>query len=99
MGNHHVGRALEAAAKGFWLGNGETAVTKERALEVIDAIAEEFRGSDAEFDDATYPNEPLGRLMAIAFGPYPEPGAEPDHEGEGWYEGIERPFFERYNFC
>ena len=100
MGNHDVGRAIEAGAIGFWFGNGGAPVTKERALAALDAIVpEHFRGSDAEFDDATSPEGPLGQLLAIAFGPYPAPGHEPDADGEGWYEGIERPFYERYDFC
>lgn len=99
MGNHDVGRAMGAAARGFWAGNGDAPVTKEKALAVLDAAAEQFRGDDAEFDDETQPDEPLGRLLAIAFGPFPAPGHEPDEDWEGWYEGIERPFSERYGFC
>jgi len=98
MGNHDVGRAMGAAARGFWAGNGDAPVTKEKALAVLDAVAERFRGADAEFEDETLPDEPLGRLMAIAFGPLP-PDQEPDDDGEGWYEGIERPFRDRYEFC
>lgn len=99
MGNHNVGRAMGAAARGFWAGNGDAPVTKEKALAVLDAAAEQFRGADAEFDDECYPDEPLGRLMAIAFGPWPVPGQESDEDGEGWYEGVQRPFSERYEFC
>jgi hypothetical protein len=99
MGNHDVGRAMGATARGFWAGNGDAPVTKEKALAVLDASAEQFRGADAEFDDECFPEEPLGRLLAIAFGPWPVPGQEPDEDGEGWYEGIERPFRDRYEFC
>jgi len=100
MGNHDVGRAMGAAARGFWAGNGGEPVSKEKALAVLDAAAEMFRGADAEFDDETFPDEPLGRLMAIAFGPFPPEGQDvEDDDGEGWYEGIERPFRERYEFC
>ena len=99
MGNHDVGRALGATARGFWAGNGDAPVTKERALAVLDAAAEQFRGADAEFDDECFPEEPLGRLLAIAFGPWPIEGQEPDEDGEGWYEGIERQFHDRYDFC
>ena len=99
MGNHDVGRAMAAAARGFWAGNEDAPVTKEKALKVLDAAAEQFRGADAEFDDEADPEQPLGRLLVIAFGPYPAPGQEPDADGEGWYEGIYRPFSDRYNFC
>lgn len=101
MGNHDVGRGMGAAARGFWAGNGEAPVSKERALAVLDAAAELYRGADAEFDDECFPDEPLGRLMAIAFGPWPPEGHEPedDIDGEGWYEGIVRPFRQRYEFC
>jgi hypothetical protein len=101
MGNHEVGRGLGAMARGFWAANGDAPVTKEKALAVLDAAAEPYRGADAEFDDETFPEEPLGRLLAIAFGPFPPEGHEPndDDDGEGWYEGIERPFRDRYEFC
>lgn len=100
MGNHHIGRAMGAAARGFWAANGDAPVSKEQALVFLDAAAEGFRGADAEFDDELYPGEPLGRLIAIAFGPWPpEGGAPPDDDGAGFYEGIERPFKDRYDFC
>lgn len=94
---------MNAAAKGFWAGNGDAPVTKEKALAVLDAAAEEFRGADAEFDDHCFPDEPLGRLLAIAFGPWTEEDAAKDDDGEDcgdhWYEKIQRPFSERYEFC
>jgi hypothetical protein len=104
MGNHNVGRAMAAAAKGFWAGNGDAPVSKEKALAVLDATAEEFRGADAEFDDHCWPDEPLGRLLAVAFGPWTEDddkknNADPNNVGMHWYEKIETPFSERYGFC
>lgn len=101
MGNHHVGRAMNSAAKGFWVGNGDAPVTKEKALAVLDAVAEEWRGADAEFDDHLDPDEPLGRLLMIAFGPWTKDDElENDRaEGEHWYEKIKQPFSERYEFC
>lgn len=101
MGNHDVGRAMGAAAAGFWAGNGDRPVTKEQALAVLDAAGERFRGADAEFDDECFPEEPLGRLLAIAFGPWTKADEKTDRRtsGETWYEKIQRPFNERYGFC
>lgn len=99
MGNHDVGRALAAAAKGFWVGNGDAPVTKERALAALDAVAEDFRGADAEFDDHLLPDEPLGRLVGAAFGPWTAEDEAADEDGEAWYEKIRRPFSDRYDFC
>lgn len=76
-------------------------VTKEEALAFLDAIGEEFRGADAEFDDyATFEHDvpleeqPLVRLLAIAFGPWAA-----DDAIEHWYEKIYVPFSDRYDFC
>lgn len=101
MGNHDVGRALASAAKGFWAGNGDAPVTKERALAVLDAAAEEWRGADAEFDDHLFPDEPLGKLVSVAFGPWtPEDEAkDAEDDGDHRYEKIDRPFRDRYKFC
>lgn len=99
MGNHDVGRGMHAAAKAFWVANGDAPVTKEKALAVLDAMAEDYRGADAEFDDYLCQDEPLGRLLAIAFGPWGEQQEAEDSDGEGWYETIQRPFSERYEFC
>lgn len=98
MGNHDVGRAMNAAAKGFWAGNGDAPVTKEKALAVLDAVGEEFRGADAEFDDYTFPDEPLGRLLAIAFGPWTDEDKAATNE-DWWYDKIETHFYARYGFC
>lgn len=99
MGNHDVGRAMGAAARGFWAGNGDAPVTQEKALAVLDAAGEMFRGADAEFDDELFPDEPLGKLVRIAFGPWTDEQQSTDTDGEGWYETIECPFHKRYDFC
>ena len=93
MGNHDVGRGMSAAARGFWAGNGDAPVTKEKALAVLDAAAESYRGADAEFDDEADPNTPLGRLMEAAFGPWK------GDDWDSWYETVYRPFRNRYEFC
>jgi hypothetical protein len=107
MGNHNVGRAMSAAAKGFWAGNGDAEVSKDKALAVLDAAAEDFIGADAEFDDELSEDTPLSRLVAIAFdatddekadlnGRYP---CEDGDTGMLWYEGPYQKFRTRYKFC
>lgn len=108
MGNHDVGRGMEVGAKVFWSmlepdGSAERdePPTKEVVLRAMDIMAEPYRGADAEFDDSTHRDEPLGKMMAIAFGPWTHEDEEKDaaEEGDHWYEKIYRPFRERYNFC
>lgn len=108
MGNHDVGRGMEVGAKVFWSmlepdGSAERdePPTKEVVLRALDIMAEPYRGSDAEFDDSTHRDEPLGKMMAIAFGPWTPEDEEKDaaEEGDHWYEKIYRPFRERYEFC
>ena len=107
MGNHNVGRAMMAAAQGFWAGWGEEPVSKEMALAVLDAAAKEFIGADAEFDDYLNEETALSRLVAIAFEATPDEVAdlkgeyscEEDDVGMLWYEGPERRFRDRYKFC
>ena len=99
MGNHDAGRGMAAAAEGFWAGNGDALVSREKAIAVLDAAAKHYLGADAEFDDHAQPEEPLGRLMAIAFGPWTKQDHELDTDGERWYKKIYFPFRERYRFC
>lgn len=102
MGNHDVGRAMAAGAKGFWAGRGDNPVKPEDAMAVLDAIAEDFRGADAEFDDEFFGETPLSKLVAVAFEATPEQLASRDEDiddGEAWYEGVYRRFSQRYEFC
>jgi hypothetical protein len=108
MGNHDVGRALAAAAKGFWAGNGDAPVTREKALAFLDAVGEGFRGADAEFDDELITETPLSRLVAIAFDATPDELADlrgeldegrREDDGELWYDGPYSKFSARYDFC
>lgn len=109
MGNHDVGRGMAAGARGFWAGNGDKEVDQERALAVMDAIASDYRGMDAEFDDELSTDTELSRLMLIAFeatdqdkllikGELPD---EADEEAawDAWYAGAYAKFCERYEFC
>lgn len=102
MGNHDVGRALSAGAKGFWAGAGNRIVQQPEALAVLDSLAEDFRGADAEFDDEFFGETPLSKLVAIAFDATPEQLASRDDPesdyGEAWYECQEK-FSKRYEFC
>lgn len=107
MGNHDVGRALASAAEAFWEAVGDTPVTQEKALAALDKVAERWRGADAEFDDELNEETPLSRLVAIAFDATPDEIADLKGEypcdesdvGMLWYEGAERRFRDRYEFC
>jgi hypothetical protein len=102
MGNHDVGRAMAAAARTFWIANGDAPPTKEKALAALDAAAEHFHGADAEFDDELYDETPLSRLVAIAFDATPEEIKNRDHpeaDNSAWYDGPLTRFSERYRFC
>lgn len=107
MGNHAVGRCMAAAAEVFWLAMDDKTPTKERALAALDTAAKNFHGADAEFDDELHQETPLSRLVAIAFDATPEEiadrdgkgGGDPDLAGERWYEGPQRRFSARYQFC
>lgn len=103
MGNHDVGRALASAAEGFWAGNGDAEVSKDKALAVLDKAAERWRGADAEFDDEFHGETPLSKLVAIAFDANHQQIASRDgdyeDDGESWYEGVYRKFRDRYEFC
>lgn len=108
MGNHDVGRAMSAAARGFWAGNGDAPVNKEKALAVLNAAGEDYIGADAEFDDDLTEATPLSRLVAIAFDATPEELSDLRGErdegrvedgGELWYDGPERRFRDHFKFC
>lgn len=100
MGNHSVGEAFAAAAEVFWLVQGTATPSKDVTLAALDVVGERFRGADAEFDDYLRPDEPLGRMVAIAFDATPEEIADEETEDESpWYEGPETRFRERYGFC
>ncbi|TLX17129.1 hypothetical protein [Rhizobium sp. MHM7A] len=111
MGNHDVGRGMAAAARAFWIGNGDAEVSPEKAMAALDAAAEDYIGADAEFDDEMSGYTPLSRLVAIAFEATPEELAdlkgerevaeddEDDEEGLLWYDGPYARFSDRYKFC
>lgn len=95
---------MAAGAKGFWAGHGDNPVTPAEALAALDAIAEEFRGADAEFDDEFFGETPLSKLVAIAFEATPEQiasrdGEADDDDGDAWCEGVQSKFSDRYKFC
>ena len=93
---------MEAAASVFWRVWGQTGeVTKEQALVALDAAAEPWRRSDAEFDDLLFDRQSnLFKLIMVAFEPTPEEFDSLDHgDGEAWYEGPIKRFRDRYDFC
>lgn len=99
MGNHDVGRALAAAAEGFW--DGRTTATKKQALSFLDKVAEPWRGADAEFDDELMDgtSTALGRLVALAFDATPAELADDPDGDSPWYDGPYTRFSKRYDFC
>lgn len=100
MGNHHVGRAMAAAAEVFWIAKKDSIVEPEHALEALDAAARDFHGADAEFDDEFRSATPLARLVAVAFNASPAEIADRDSGiGDRWYDGPYSRFQERYKFC
>lgn len=95
MGNHAIGRAFVAAVE---MGYARRRLD-ESALDILDEAARltGIRGADAEFDDAADEDGPFRSALLEAFGADYDPAD--DKDGEGFYEGIERPFRERYNLC
>ena len=100
MGNHSVGRAFSAAAKGFIKIRKGAEISKEEALAFLDGVGEEFRGADAEFDDEFCDDTPLKKLVGIAFDATPEEIADVETDYcSPFYEGPYTRFRTRYNFC
>jgi hypothetical protein len=101
MGNHSVGRALAAAAEGFW--EGRENATQEQALRFLDKVAEPWISADAEFDDELNDGEStaLGRLVALAMGSTKEElnAEEGDDYTSPWFDGPYQRFQNRYKFC
>ena len=96
---------MSVAAKIFWLANGDVPVSREKALMVLDAAAEYYRGADAEFDDEMTTITPLSRLVCVAFDANPQmvaglkDGFDDEGDWDAWYEGPYRKFSDRYGFC
>jgi hypothetical protein len=98
---------MAAAAKVFWLTKGRgDEVSQELALKVLDAMAEDYVGADAEFDDELDTETDLSELVAIAFNASDKArgflkGEDDEDETcyDEWYATVYRPFRERYRFC
>ena len=97
---------MHIAAKIYWgdcyeYFEGKGLPTAEDALIYLDYIAEDFHGTDAEFDDHTMPDQPLGRLIAIAFNWKLDKSIDEwaDDDFDAWYDGPYKSFRQRYNFC
>ena len=103
MGNHAVGQAMAAVAKAALEAHQEGAATMTtgEALRVLDALAEPWRGSDAEFDGFEGMDE-LVALISAAFDAEPPGGPsadDPDEDDyEDWYEEVYEQFSRRYGF-
>ena len=111
MGNHNVGESFNLVFT--VLENNLAFKIDEMAtadlLEILDTVGNQYRGSDAEFDDYTRTDKPLGKALIKIFNPkiIPHPpitndaeyDAEYDAWYEIWYETVYSPFMERYEFC
>jgi hypothetical protein len=112
MGNHEIGRGLAAGARGFWAAwtigrkDGDNP-TKAQAIAALDAIVgpkeeSDYRNCrDAEFNEEFDAENPLCRLVEIAFEATPAEIASRDiaeDDGDAWYEGPETRFRNRYGF-
>ena len=101
MGNHSIGQAMVAVA----VTANERRKPNETALDILDLAAErtDIRGMDAEFDDATNPDEAFGAILKEAFCPdfaFPKVTDEDSEAGwDDWYERAYRPFRARYDLC
>lgn len=103
MGNHDVGQGMAAAAKVVKLLREKMIMpdgVKFPAMDVLDVIAEPYRGADAEFDDALNPGEPLFDLVHEAFEPEsPKPDLGDEDSYDEWCDAVYTPFRQRYGFC
>ncbi len=103
MGNHSVGRVFHTAF--CVIADDIDSMPKDELLKLLDMCGEQYRGSDAEFDDYTNPDYPLGRALIKIFNPDigVVPNDDDDVESEKWwdkhYYSVYRPFRERYEFC
>ena len=94
MGNHEAGRSMGQMAEMTLKMR-----TNQTALSLLDEICESYRGCDAEFEEYTEPNQPLGKLIAEAFDPtvnWIEERANDDDDS--WYD-VYSQFRARYEFC
>lgn len=99
MGNHDVGQALASVAEVFWQMAGP-APTKEQALAALETAGNRYRGADAEFDDHANPDEPLGRMIVLAFDAKPDELPDGTEDGwDRWYEGPYSRFRKHFDFC
>ncbi len=96
MGNHAIGEAMGHMAEIVLKMR-----TNQTALTLLDEICESYRNSDAEFEEYTEPNQPLGKLIAEAFDPtvnwIEKRVNEKDDDDDCWYD-VYRKFRERYDF-
>ena len=94
MGNHDAGRTMVRCAEALF---DQMDKTGQTPLEILDIACKGFDGCDAEFDDATHPNEKFGKLITMAFGKDYDPSEDPD--GEVWDDTVYEPFSDRYGLC
>jgi len=106
MGNHVVGKMFVAGLATYTEKDIDD-MTQEKALQIIDAIGNkviEMTSLDAEFDDHTNPNQPLGRILMKAFIPFryfdwKNEKYINDEMDYDWHYSLWIPFKERFGFC
>ena len=95
MGNHEAGRVMVETALALDEVLGKTGQTP---IEILDIACRPYRGCDAEFEEAIFPEHPFGQLPGHVFldGPY---DAQDDPEGDPWWDKVVEKFKKRYELC
>ncbi len=104
LGNHSVGKAF---AKRFQAIGIEkiNEMSVEELLEELDSVGNNFRLTDAEFEQYDYPDHPFGHALMRIWGQdlplQPSPDSKMEaHEkwNDLWWKAVKEPFCQRYSF-
>ena len=114
MGDHHIGRDMEAKAGLWWAGRPDGfRPTKAEAMDALDRICGPHRDRDAEFEStdpddpgaihpdyemSTDPDGPIGRLIAVAFDAQPGEVDLGDDDDCPWFDGPYTRFSDQFGF-
>jgi hypothetical protein len=104
VGNQSVGKAFDAALAAI----GKESLAQKKSgelLEILDAVGNKFRETDAEFDCSDQPGELLGDVLIKIWGQNlpPVPTVKDSHKyQEEWddlhYNQVITTFRQRYRF-